>query len=388
MSKKKQHPYNIRQRGESWQVDCGTINEKRVQKSFKTKEDAETFAEQRYNEVCNNQIAVFELTQKHRMDALTAYEALAGGLNTEVSKLPSSGHSLKKAVEFYLKHAKPTGGEKKVSEIVEEYIKGKVSAGRRKRTIQDQRNRLNRFSKHFGQTPAHLVVTSDVEKWLDNNKYSGITRRNYRTHLVSFFNFARKRKYTSGNPVQDIEVPIIDEKTPEILSVKECQKLMMAAQYNAPEMVPYFAVALFAGLRPSETELLDWKYVDFDRKQIKVIPETAKKRRLRYVEMSDNLVAWLAPYRHDTGKLTYLRKRFDLVRKKAGIKWANDVLRHSYGSYHLAMHENANKTSLQMGHKGTDELFNHYRALVSKDEAKLFWEIRPLDQGCTIRMFA
>ena len=135
--------------------------------------------------------------------------------------------------------------------------------------------------------------------------------------------------------------------------------------------------ALFAGLRHTEAKLLDWQNIDFAAKQIKVIPETAKKHRLRYLEMSENLIDWLTPHRKSSGKIHFVRKQFDALRRKAAIIWPRDVLRHCYASYHLAMHENQDKTALQLGHRNTDVLFNHYRNLVTKAEAKEFWRILP-----------
>ncbi|MDD4872482.1 MAG: tyrosine-type recombinase/integrase [Kiritimatiellae bacterium] len=387
MSKKKNR-FKVRRRGKAWQVDCGVINGRRIQKSFPTEEEANDWRNQKNIEFANNRFATFELSDKHRIDALEAYQCLSKALNMKISKLPTSSISLVKGITFYLKHTKPEGGQKKVSEVIEEYLQSKINAGRRPRTIKDVTNRMHRFARHFGSAPINLIMTSDIETWLNTNKYKGVTRKNWRTHLISLFNYARKRKYASDNPVEDVEIPILDEKTPEILTVKDCEKLMNSAMEHEPEMVPYFAIALFAGLRPSEAEQLDWKNIDLSRKLIKVIPETAKKRRLRFVEMSDNLVTWLAPYRRDSGGITYLRKRFDLVRRKAGVKWAHDVLRHSYGSYHLAMYENAAKTSLQMGHRDTDVLFNHYRDLVDKEDAKRFWDIKPIREPKAIRMFA
>ena len=52
-------------------------------------------------------------------------------------------------------------------------------------------------------------------------------------------------------------------------------------------------------------------------------------------------------------------------------------MRHSFGSYYLALHEDAPRTALQMGHTRTDVLFNHYRDLVSREDAAAFWSIVP-----------
>ena len=47
---------------------------------------------------------------------------------------------------------------------------------------------------------------------------------------------------------------------------------MFAVHEHTPDMVPYFAIALFAGLRPKEAEQLDWENINFDKSTIKVTP--------------------------------------------------------------------------------------------------------------------
>jgi integrase len=47
------------------------------------------------------------------------------------------------------------------------------------------------------------------------------------------------------------------------------------------------------------------------------------------------------------------------------------------GSDHLAQHEDAAKTALQMGHTSNAILFNHYRDLVDREEAAAYWNILP-----------
>ena len=56
-------------------------------------------------------------------------------------------------------------------------------------------------------------------------------------------------------------------------------------------------------------------------------------------------------------------------------------LRHTFASMHLALHESADKTSHQMGHRKDDVLFEHYRKLVSRQEAENFWGILPMAIG-------
>ena len=75
------------------------------------------------------------------------------------------------------------------------------------------------------------------------------------------------------------------------------------------------------------------------------------------------------------------RKRFDQVRAAAGIEeWPVNAMRHSAGSYHYAMHEDAAKTAAFLGHAQDGVLFRHYRALTRKKDAEQFYSLLPENQ--------
>jgi integrase len=63
----------------------------------------------------------------------------------------------------------------------------------------------------------------------------------------------------------------------------------------------------------------------------------------------------------------------------AGLKaWPQDVLRHSFASYHLRHHGNdLNLTAQELGHTTTKMLFQHYREAVKPDAAKSWWALMP-----------
>ena len=53
-------------------------------------------------------------------------------------------------------------------------------------------------------------------------------------------------------------------------------------------------------------------------------------------------------------------------------------MRHSFGSYHFALHGNSLETSRQLGHRASDQvLFDHYRALATKEQAERYFAIKP-----------
>jgi len=360
------------------------INRRRVQKSFKNKKEAIEWSRQKAIEIRNNLTGAFSLSDAHRRDALEAIEKLSGKLNIPASDLPNSSVSLSKAVDFYVKRCFPEGGKRTVADLAGEYLRSKASANLRPATIRDLEFQTGRLVNKLGGVFVHLVTREDLERMIDDYGYTGITRRNFITNLGMLFKFARTRKLITENPADDIVRPSLNEKIPQSLSVDECEKLMRSVEKHAPNMIPFFAVSLFAGLRRAEVMQLDWSNINFNARRIKVTPETAKRRRLRHVDMSDNLAKWLASFRNDTGRLYYLRDDFDNARKKAGITWTNNVLRHSFASYHLAMYENAAQTSLQLGHRDTEVLFNHYRDLVTREDAQRFWKLVPRQEETAV----
>ena len=102
------------------------------------------------------------------------------------------------------------------------------------------------------------------------------------------------------------------------------------------------------------------------------MPRTSKRR---LVSLSSNLKGWLRL----GGELPPINKpkRLSRILQKSGLEWKPDIMRHSYASYHLALHQSADKTALEMGHRDTQMLFRHYRELVTKEEAKAYWKIEP-----------
>ncbi|HMP76595.1 MAG TPA: tyrosine-type recombinase/integrase [Kiritimatiellia bacterium] len=403
----------IRARGSAFLVDCGKIFGKRERRQFDTIEEAEIYAEaQRTRRASLREVERFEdtnrsvrlttLTDSQRIDALQAFEVLGGK------------GSLLAAARFWLKHSAPTTGPRPLREVYEEYLASKTKSGCRPATLADVKARLGSFVLEHAREHVHAITTQDIEKWIDARKGQSIENRDgYRRAFVSFFNYAVKRAYREGNPASVIELPKRNGgyKRIAILTPDEATRLLRATLEHAPDMIPYFAIGIFAGLRP-ENELahLDWRNIDFTHRTIHVEAASAKTRRERYVDMSPNLIEWLTPYRQHVGPIVFLRQKFDLIREKAelipprevkgyyeltrangkkfrqkrlgarkGTKvWKADIMRHTFASYHLAEHNDAGKTASQLGHGSQLEmLFQHYRRAIRAEQAHQFWAIRP-----------
>jgi hypothetical protein len=55
-----------------------------------------------------------------------------------------------------------------------------------------------------------------------------------------------------------------------------------------------------------------------------------------------------------------------------------DYRRETFGSYHLARYGDQVKTAMIMGHRDTEVLHRHYKALCGAGDAKHFWKLRPV----------
>lgn len=370
----------------SYCVDEGTnpVTKRRRRKFFTTRKAADDYAAKfRQNKQRLGNLA-YQLNPRQGIEAAESFE-----------KLAPIGATLTEAVDYFLRHAKPKNGKRLCKDVANELLESKRRAGKRESYQKALKWALGKFNKSFGERLIHEVRREEVEDWLNSLGYSGTSRRNYLRDLGIMFRFAIVRGYCAENIIKDIEKPAVANTAPEIFSVATASALLFGAQIMKTirsrdgrmvdaNMVPYLAIGFFAGLRSSELAKLDWNEINLRNRTIEVKAEVAKTARRRVVDISDNLAEWLAPHEKMTGPIACPRWRDRLRRLTAsseddndGIEWARNGLRHSFASYHLVMHESADKTALQLGHENATMLFKHYREIVSREAAQKFWNIRP-----------
>jgi hypothetical protein len=161
-----------------------------------------------------------------------------------------------------------------------------------------------------------------------------------------------------------------------VLDARGCARVLRACESR--EDVRVVALLLFAGIRPDaeagEISRMQWEAVGAE--DVYVDPRTSKVGD-RHVPMTPRLRRLLDGHPPE-GRVvpSGWRKRWQAIRKRAGISEMQDVLRHTFGSNFLAAFgEEAAKQA--MGHtRGSDTLFRHYRRAVRKEEALQFFGIR------------
>jgi integrase len=291
--------------------------------------------------------------------------------------LSEFGKTLRDATHHYVEHLRASERSCTVKQLLAELLDAKESKGVSRRHLDDLRQRAGRFAESFGEGIVATITSREIEEWLDSLNVGPQTHNHYRNAVRLAFNFAVRRGYATENPAAKTEKANVLRAAPGILTVAQSAHLLENA---SPEILPYIAIGLFAGLRTAEIMRLDWAEVDFESGLVEVKAEKSKTAQRRFVAIEPNLREWLLPVRRHKGAITPddFRKLFDEARAAAGIKvWPNNALRHSFASYHLAHFQNAARTALELGHHDSRITFAHYRELVKPKEAERYWNIRP-----------
>jgi len=337
---------------------------------FETKEAAKSFAAFKNAELKRNGVEHAEFPTALRVMAQNAAE-----------RLKPFGKTITEAVDHYVAYLKASEKSCTAVQLVKELVAAKEKDGASVRHVGDLRVRLDKFAQKFnGQTVA-TITSAEIDDWLRSLPVSAVTHNNFRRLVVLMFNFAIGRGYASSNPAEKTAKAREPKSKPGILTVQQASALLENA---APDILPYIAIGLFAGLRRAEIERLDWSEIDFESGQIEVTAEKSKSKIAnRFITIQPNLREWLLPFRKLRGNVTpqdrfEFRHLFEQARKDSGIKeWPDNALRHSFASYHVAHFKDAKGLALEMGHTDSGMLFNHYRALVRPKEAERYWNIKP-----------
>jgi integrase len=336
-------------------------------KFFKTEREAKTYVQLKEIELLNQGKEGVMFPTEIRVMAHAASQLLS-----------PYGKTIEDAARFYLKHLEADSRSVPVRQAVEELIANREKAGMTKRYCEDLRIRLGRFIKAFPDRNASTITTKEIGAWLESLGVGPVTRNTFRRDVRTLFSFCLDHKYCTDNPAAATTKAKQRDEEVQVFSVEQMRRLLAA---SSVEMLPFWAIGAFAGLRHSEIKRLQWSDIDFDDALITV---RSGKTPKRFVTMQPNLLAWLQPYRGRFGNVCpdNFRKRSAQDKIAAGLKdeWPVNVLRHSFGSYWLAHFNDINALALQMGNSPA-VIEAHYRKIVRPKEAHRYWQIKPVSSS-------
>jgi len=356
-----------------FRVDLGLVNGKRSFKSFPTREAAEKFRKGHLEKAAaKNPLLLSDIDAALRHEILLALE-----------RLREYRATITQAVDYFIKHSRPAKAEATIGEVADEFQRVKKGAGLSDKYLDTARaSFFVPFRDAFNNCNVTEVTSAAVEKYVYKNKaWSATTRNTVIRHLSVLFNFAIERGHATQNPLRTIQKPkrAVSNAKDKVLATADVIKLLNYAFNNdyRPECAALVLI-LFCGVRVDEVDKVHWEHVKLDEEPPVVVLDETKANRRRVNQLPDNAVDWLKELRVK-GKITpsnYVG-RMRYLRRLSKVPYKQNSARISFASYHVAMHEDASKTSVMLGHQSPALLWNTYRALVSKSAAKEYWKIVP-----------
>lgn len=214
-------------------------------------------------------------------------------------------------------------------------------------------NWLKKHLADFKERPLTALNTPLWTKWMQKMaKQEAWAPRSFNDvvqKISSIWRYATKQGLAKDNPIDGVKRRKLLKKPVAILEVEQARAILQAAWDHDREMVPYFAIAMFAGLRPeSELATLCWEDVNFEEGWIRVSFGN-KTDTKRFVPIEDNLMEWLEPWKEASGSIipkNLVKRRRYVVRGKYQLPsdakvadwtpiadWSTrDLARHSYGT--------------------------------------------------------
>jgi integrase len=308
------------------------------------------------------------LSEKARLDLASLY------LRAQAEKV-----DLGRILEGAIKNPSTRNtARKSMPEILAECISAKRAANLSKQYAKHLQLLVGQFLRGREAMPIGEVTTAQLEEWANSRGWSPQTRATVLARLSAFFGFAKQRKYIAENPADALEKVKIHKRPPRILSAERADQLI---RHATKDMLGYFVLALFAGVRPEETEKVRWEQIDLERGHLWLNAPETKMGKRRLVHLSPNAIEWLRLVRKKKGAVspshsTIRRRRRELC-KALRLTWQADILRHTAASMMLARDQDAAKVSLELGHS-VKVLLTVYRELVTREEAEEFFQIAPV----------
>jgi len=318
---------------------------------------------------CENLAAGFGVTLTAAMDEWVSARRTAGDI------------PIADAVRFYAANRADLVAIRTTVQVAEEFVASRQSTGVSDSYVRSARLNLKKFTDRVKGNITD-ITTVDINRFLGSLEGLGpVSRNSIRRNIITMFSFAKKQSYLHPDRKTAAELSESFKESDtkiEIFTPDEMRRILLAA--NA-RILPLIAIGGFAGIRSAEILRLDWEDIKWDRGHIEIAGSKAKTAARRLVPLTDNLKAWLATWRGETGKIIAITDYAGAL-NDTGMKakipggWRQNALRHSFISYRVAETGDVSRTSLEAGNS-PKMIFRHYREIVDETAAKAWFSIMP-----------
>lgn len=254
---------------------------------------------------------------------------------------------------------------------------------RRQRTVQEIVSFSKRLMNQVGGLRERLVrsITSqDCRQMITQVFTTPRQQGKARIILHGIFAFCLKNGWCASNPVAALPSPRYAEAEIAPLPWMTLRRLLKIAR--KPEhrsCMPALGVMLWAGVRPTEMRRLTWECIDWEEGVITMPSVHSKTGGCRHITLQPVLAGWLREAGvREQGPICPPNwpRRWQRLREAAGaIPWQQDVLRHTFASYHVKQWHNFELLQMEMGHRSSSLLRTRYLSMkgITRIQAAHFW---------------
>jgi hypothetical protein len=364
-------------RYEFWHVQGTDLDGKRIRKKFRSRDKAVDWKNLKEIELRNRGRKLHSVITDLSAEQINEAQACFLRLGDR--------YTLTQAVDFFFGHYQQPDFKISLSEAAVKF-RGAQEGQVRDRTLVQLKSTLGQFEKFMGNCDLHEITPQDVERYLRSlrakdgvNPASRKTWNNYRADLHLFFEWCtdKQRRWLSENPAADVTRFKIDREHIEVLPLTKARELMKhVSAFKDGKLVRYFALTLFAGVRPGgELEKLadNPELVDLGNRVIRITPAISKTGKARQISIRPNLLKWLKRF---PGEILPANADRELkaIRKKFAL--SHDVLRHTFISMHVGAFNSFADAAIESGNS-EKIIRDHYHNTSAKSEANAFWRISP-----------
>ena len=315
---------------------------------------------------------------------------------------PDAPALLAAAREFAVAHAHAAVQKNAPSfdAVFENYLQNRA-ATLRARTLADYRylrRRIARKAPNFSRKNIAEISPDDCADALSATFPTARQSAKGRTMMSVIFNYAVRREWSEKNPAAATDVPKIVEREIFPLSPKESRALVSAARKTAGNRgAAAGGLMLYAGIRPAELTRVRAEDFDLAERVVCVPPSHSKTGGARQIEMRKPLFRLLEPLEKLQPEEKIIpanwQRKWRRIRHACGFRgnaddganaekmrdekrWQQDVLRHTFASWHLKFFQNPDLLRTEMGHSSFKLLHSRYlnmRGLTRADAAG-FWK--------------
>ena len=296
------------------------------------------------------------------------------------------GRSLSSSVNFTLANEREATCRKPLNEAIADYIALKEHELEQDLISEPYlvrlRREMNRLPKRCPAVTVSDLTPARLVAYFEFGRASRKTYNNRRGVISGFLKFAQQRDWIAENPLTKIPAHRIRRRRggAQTLTATQAQELMEFVETNHPTAVPFFALCLFAGIRPclrtGEITRLKPGHVRLMEGLSRIDGEVSKIREPRTVTIQPNLAAWLRACPLETNRI--IPANLQHLREKAVEKFdlTHDVMRHTTISMFVAKFRSIGEAALQAGNSESI-IRKHYLDLKTKEESEQFFAITP-----------